>query len=246
MASTRQRISPELERALDAGDDAAAGLLVQALRRPTCPVAVVVAAAEKRWVLARPRVLVLMLRHPRCPRPFAVGAIQRLGYFDLAEACRDPRMSAPIRQQTERRIVERLPTMTVGERIALARVATRPVVIAMLGDPEERCIDSLLDNSRFTEVEALRLVATNRSGSCVARLARHPVWGRRRDVMRALLCASALPLGVALGVAASMPDGELRRAMVNDELSDQLRAAVSRLIEARTHGENGKAELNPS
>jgi hypothetical protein len=228
------------------GDDEAEGDLVRVLQRAGCPAAVVEEASERRWVLGRPRILRLLLRHPACPRPFALEAIQRLGWSDLAEICRGPRTAPRIRLQAERRIVERLSSLSNGERATLARMATRPVIIAMLLDNEPRCIAALLDNPRFTETEALRLLATNRRSACVLQVIRHTLWGQRREVMRAALCATAVPLGVALGVAAALSQADLARIVQGGEAPESVRSAIQSLLERRQHGGGSISEGAPS
>ena len=235
VAMAQQPDLPQRVASVSGGVDEAEGELVRVLQRSSCPAAVVEAATEQRWVLSRPRILRLLLRHPACPRPFALEAIQRLGWSDLADICRHPRTAPRIRQQAERRLVERLSSLRAGERVTLARVASRSVIIAMLGDQEPRCIAALLDNPRFTETEALRLLATNRRSACALSVVRHPLWGRRREVMRAAICSPSVPLGVALGVAVSMSGSDLVRIVQSGEASELVRGAILSLLERRRH-----------
>ena len=239
---------PELPKPVvpvSGGVDEAEGELVRVLQRTSCPAAVVEAATEQRWVLSRPRILRLLLRHPACPRSFALEAIQRLGWSSLADICRYPSTAPRIRQQAERRLVERLTSLAAGERVALARVASRSVIIAMLGDQEPLCIAALLDNPRFTETEALRLLATNRRSECVLSVVRHPLWGRRREVMRAAICASSVPLGVALGLAVSISQSDLKRIVQSGEASELVRDAILSLLERRRHAQSSDSGEAP-
>lgn len=179
--------------ALDAGQEPAELQLLGVLRRPECPRELIDRLCGCRWVLRRRRVAGLVVRHPACKHHFAWQALPYLGWTDLHEVCRDPRTAPAIRAQAERKLQDRLASMTLGERINLARMASRGVVRAMLGDPEVHCIEALISNPHFTEDEALRLLHANHNPKCLLALLRHPNWGRRREVVRAAVRSPRLP-----------------------------------------------------
>jgi hypothetical protein len=170
---------------LDAGEEPGEGELTRLLRQGSCPGVLVERLAKCRWVVSSHRILQLVVRHPRCPRAFAWDALPRLGWHDLLEVGRDPRTPPAIRKQAERKLVERIVNLTLGERTALARQATRGLIGILLTDEQPLCVEALLSNPQFTETEALRLLNTNRKPGCVLVLLRHPVWGRRPEVLRA-------------------------------------------------------------
>jgi hypothetical protein len=188
----------------------------------------------------------LVVRHPACKHHFAWQVLPYLGWTDLHEVCRDPRTAPAIRAQAERKLVDRLASMTLGERINLARMATRGVVRGMLADAEARCIEALLDNPHFTEDEALRLLHANHNPACLLALLRHPTWGRRREVVRAAVRSPRLPLGQLLGLAAALPDAELAGLLAGGDAPEALREALSGLLEARRAASASIVDGDPS
>jgi hypothetical protein len=231
-----QQLDPEVKALLDlldAGGEPDEGQLARLLRRPSCPGEIVERLARGRWVLGSRRILQLVVRHPRCPRHFAWDALPRLAWHDLVEVSRDPRTPPAIRKQSERKLVERIVNLTLGERTALARQAPRGLIGILLTDEQPLCVEALLGNPQFTENEALRLLNSNRNPECVLTLLRHPVWGRRPDVLRAAVRSKSVPLGVALGLLAILPEPELKGLAGSAEVDSQLREAATRLLEQR-------------
>lgn len=231
---------------MDAGGEPDEGQLTRLLRRQSCPGVVVERLAKGRWVLTSRRVLQLVVRHPRCPRHFAWDALPRLGWHDLLEVSRDPRTPPAIRKQSERRLVERIVNLTLGERTALARQAPRGLIGILLTDEEPVCVEALLGNPQFTETEAVRLLNSNRNPECVLVLLRHPVWGRRRDVLRTAVRCKGVPLGVALGLLALLPEPELAGLASSAEVDGRLRDAADRLLGQRRSETNSGDAASPS
>ncbi len=218
---------------LDSGGEPSEGQLTKVLRRPSCPGLLVERLAGCPWLLSSRQALQLVVRHPRCPRHFAWDALPRLGWHDLLEIARDPRTAPAIRKQSERKLGERINGLTLGERTALARQAPKSVVSALLSDEEPLCIEALVSNPQFTETDALRLLNSNRNPECVMVVLRHGVWGRKLDVLRAAVRSDRVPLGVALGLLALLPDADVEALAASQDARSQLRAAAELLARRR-------------
>ncbi len=218
---------------LDSGGEPDAGAVTRVLRRASCPGELVERLTRARWALARPEVLQLLVRHPRCPRHFALDCLPRLGWRDLVEVARDPRTAPAVRAQCEQKVIERLPSLTLGERTALARVAPRKVIGALVSGTDARCVEALLNNPQFTEPDVLRLVTSNRNAECLKVVLRHPSWGRRPEVVRAAVRSRVLPLGVAIGLLAGLPLAELTALAAAAEISPAVRSAAASLAARR-------------
>jgi hypothetical protein len=243
------RQGPDVEAVLallDAGEEPGEGELIRLLRQASCPGILVERLAKCRWVVSSHRVLQLVVRHPRCPRAFAWDALPRLGWHDLLEVGRDPRTSPAIRKQAERKLVERIVNLTLGERTTLAKQATRGLLGVLLTDEQPLCVEALLSNPHFTETEALRLLNTNRNPECVLVLLRHPVWGRRPEVLRAAVRSRSIPLGVALGLLALLPEPEIVGLAGSAEVDGQLRDAANRLLQQRRSDAGMQGDSAPS
>jgi hypothetical protein len=237
-AATREGTAAVLAR-LRAGEELPEGTLIRCLRSSACPRELVEHLAGCHWTRALQRVPPLLLRHPGCPRPFAWQIIPRLGWNDLLQVARDPRTAPAIRRQCERKVSERIKSLTLGERTALARLATRGLIANLLADGAEACVLALLDNPQFTELDAVRLVNVNRHGGCLLALLRHPRWGASRVVTSAAVRSPTLPVGVALGLIATLSGPRLEELARSPGVSDELRDAARLLAQRRRAGARG-------
>jgi hypothetical protein len=236
----------QLLELLDAGGKPAEGALAGVLRRSSCPCDLVERLARCSWILGSPRLLKLLVKHSRCPRHFAWEALTRLGWHDLVEVARDPRTAPAVRAHCERKLIERIATLTLGERTALARVAPRGVIRVMVANEEPRCVEALLNNPLFTESEALCLLISNRNPNCLMVLLRHPGWARHLEIVRAAVRTRTLPLGVALGLLPALPLAELSGLASSTEVPLPLRTAAMRLARRRGVREGMPAGHAPS
>jgi len=224
----------EIEGTLERGERPADSDLVRALRSPACPARVVEQLAGCRWVMRLSRVLPLVVRHPSCPRPFALEAMMSMSWRDLLGVARDPRAAPPVRRQAEVKLAERLAQLTSGERTAVARQATRSVIGHMLDTSDPLCVRAMLDNPQFTETEALRLLAGNRNPDCLVEVVRHREWGQRATVVRTAVRCRRMPLGVVLGLLATLSVAELEQIALAPETSTDVRQAAARLVSRRS------------
>ncbi len=236
MAARGKSFAAALEGRLDSGDRPTDAELLRSLRSPACPGSLVERLASCRWLLHSRRVLPLVVRHPSCPRPFAWEALPHLGWHDLLGVAAYPRTPPPVRRQAERRLLDRLPQMTAGERTALARLAPRAVLAGLLDVGDVPCVQALLDNPQFTENEAVRLVRTNRKGECVLAAVRHPRWGKCIAVLRAAVRCRNLPVGVLLGLVVTLPSAELEQLARSSEVPTSVRTAATTLLRRREGG----------
>lgn len=222
-----------LEERIDQGERPVEGEVIRVLRQPSCPGHLVERLAACDWILLMRRALPLLVRHSSCPRPFAWEVLPRLGWRDLLDVVRHPRTAPPVRRQAEKKLLDKFSTMTLGERTTLARLASRSVISAIIEVDEPRTIEALLDNPQCTEVEAVRVLAADRSAGCVLAVVRHPRWSSRPAVTRSAVRASRLPLGIALGLVATLSTQDLAGLARAPDVADAIRRAAASLHEER-------------
>jgi hypothetical protein len=219
---------------MEAGGEVDEGTALRVVRSPRCTARAIELMLLQPAVRRSRTLLAQVVRHPACPRPFAWDALPTLGWRDLLAVATDHRALPPIRRQAERKLAERIRHMALGERVALARQASRGLLPSLMRDASARCIGALLENPRFTETDAVRLVATSVRPEAVREVLRHQRWGAARGVVEAAIRSSAVPLGVALGLAASMPVHELQVLLAGSEIGEPLKTEIARLIERRS------------
>jgi hypothetical protein len=190
------------EELLDLVRDRAADLDVpgvrQMLRNPYVTGEVVEGLMELSHLLAVYEVRSAVARHPRTPVVHGQRLVPTLFWRDLLEITLDTRIAPLVRRAAERHLVQRLPAITLGEKLSLARRAGTFVLQQLRTEAEPRIIAAMLENPRMTEgvllpmvsregtpPEVLRVISTNRR------------WGRRYGI-RSQLCRNPRTPGVVV------------------------------------------------
>jgi hypothetical protein len=163
-------------------------------------------------VAAKSRKVVLGLAlHPRTPRHITIPLLRRLFTFDLMQVALTPTVAADVKRAAEEQILNRLESVSLGERISLARRASGRVAAALLLDAESRVIETALDNSHLVEARIVTaLMKQNAPEALFALASEHPKWSLRKDVQIALLRSENVPLERALELAGNFSTDFLR------------------------------------
>ena len=126
-------------------------------------------------------------RHHRTRETSALRFVPRLFWRDLMEIGLDSRLRPAVRRTAERYLLLRLPRLSVGEKISLARRASREILAVLRHDPSPVVVKALLENPRLSEEVLLPLASSRQARPQVLRaLARDPRWGSRPEICAAL------------------------------------------------------------
>ncbi|HXV77239.1 MAG TPA: hypothetical protein VD788_13055, partial [Candidatus Polarisedimenticolaceae bacterium] len=164
---------------------------------------------DARWV-GQGEVRRLLVQHPHVPLTIARNLLGHLSWKDLLEVSVNLRVHPFVRRQAERTLELRVERMSTGERISLARRATRGVIGQLVVDDDPRVARALLDNPRLIEKNAVAIAVSPRSRpATLASLAQHAAWGQRPAVRAGLLRNPRTPVAVALKTVAALPRSSL-------------------------------------
>lgn len=213
------------------------GDVLRCLRHPYSGEAVVLEVLAVPAFLASREVRKALALHPATPRADALRLLEDLPWRDLVAVGRETRTPAPVRHAANRRILEKLPRLTLGEKVALARLADRPLVGALLDDGDVDVLAALLANPRLVEedLSAWLLVRRPREAQ-LEELARSARWLERTAVRAALLLSPRTPRALALSLLSGSERPVLER-LAADPSADALIAACARaLLEGRGSG----------
>ena len=157
------------------------------------------------------KVLLALATHPRTPRHITIPMLRRLFTFDLMQVALTPTVAADVKRTAEEQILNRLESLSSGERISLARRASGRVAAALLLDAEVRVISTALDNSHLVEASVVTiLMKHNAPESLFVLVSGHPKWSLRREVQIALLRNEKTPLERAVEFARNFSADFLR------------------------------------
>lgn len=208
--------------------------LVKVLMRPDLPEAFLSGLSRSRWA-GYARIQFGIVSHPRTPLADALNLVKFLAWRDLNHTVLNFRLASEVRHAAESTLIQRLPSLAVGEKITLARLAGGQVLKALRSETEPRVIASLLENQRLVEEDVLFLV--NRP-KCIApvleAVGRDERWSSRKEVRVALLRNQKTPLSLAVPFIRQMTRADLTPLASDPKVP----LALRRMIQTRL----GKAE----
>jgi hypothetical protein len=179
------------------------------------------------------RLLAAIVLNPRTPRVLSLRLLASLPWRDQAEAAASPRLTAGVRSRAEALLNDRLPDLRPGDRIALARLATAPVLRTLLHDADERVLAAVLGNPRLAESElVLAVSASHAAPRLLEAVAGSWRWTGSYAVKRALVMQPRTPLGVALAQVSRLTRTDLEAAARGRALRPLVRAVATRLLVA--------------
>lgn len=204
---------------------------LQVLRSPFCTPQIANLIAANRRFLSLHAVRELLAGFPGFSFPRALDLMATLPWVSLLGVAQAPRSPPLIRRHAERRLVAQLPTMSLGEKIALARRAHRALFRDLTACGDLQVLLALLNNPRLVENDILVIVNTQAAPpEFLSELARHHRWGRYRAVRRAIVESPSTPLPLALSLVVELPPGEMRQLLDRAALADGVRAAIRALL----------------
>ncbi len=157
------------------------------------------------------KVQVALAAHPRVPRRVALRLIREFCTFDLMQFSLLPAIAADLKRVADEQLIARIASITLGERVSLARRSSARVAAALLLDKVSRVWQSALENPRVTEPAIVKaLVGTGASPAFVTAVCHDVKWSVRPEIRVALLRNQFTPPNFALEFARGLPPARLR------------------------------------
>lgn len=190
---------------------------------------------SKRAALMKSRKVRLALAaHPQAPRRITLRLIRELYTFDLMQFSLLPAVPADLKRVAEEQLVARLASVTLGERLSLARRSSTLVAAALLLDKELPVWQTALENPRLTEAAIFKaLQHPNASAAFVEAVSRHAKWSLRSEIRLALLRNPHTPLARALEFARRLSPAQLRDVLHASRLPEKIKDCLRKDLETR-------------
>lgn len=180
------------------------------------------------------KVRLSLAAHPRTSRRIALRIVREFYTFDLMQFTLLPTIAADLKRAADEMLITRLTSITLGERIALARRSSTSVAAALLLDKESRVWQTALENPRLTETAVVKaLLRTNSTASFVEAICRHPKWSVRPEIRMALLRNAKTPLARALEFARTISPPLLRDVLHTSHLPEKIKQYLRKELEGR-------------
>jgi hypothetical protein len=219
------------------------------LKRADLPPEVIELLAKNATALKSRKVKIAMASHPKTPRHVSVPLARQFYTFDLMKVALSPTVPADVKVAVDDVLISRLKTVTIGERLTLARRASGRVAAALLLDVETigtkiifdaktvaretRVMQAALENPRLTEALVIHSVLRPAaSAALVHAVAQHAKWSCRREIRAALLRTEHLSLARALEFSHEIPGPLLNELLTASRLPAQIKDQLLRGIQA--------------
>jgi hypothetical protein len=218
------------------------------LKRADLPPEVIELLAKNASALKSRKVKIALVSHPKTPRHVSVPLARQFYTFDLMKVALSPTVPADVKVAVDDVLISRLKTVTVGERLTLARRASGRVAAALLLDVETtgtkiadaktiaretRVMQAALENPRLTEALVINSVLRpGASAALVQAVAQHAKWSPRREIRAALLRTAHLSLARALEFSHEIPTPLLHELLTSSHLPAQIKDQLLRESQA--------------
>jgi hypothetical protein len=190
---------------------------------------------HKHKSLARLRkVQLALVMHPSTPRHVSVPAIRHLYAFELMQVALLPGVVADVKRAAEEVLIAKLPSISAGERLSLAKRSSGRVAAALLLDKDDRTMQAALANPQMTEALIVKALKVESGTELLApAVSRHAKWSFRNDVKAALLANKFSPPGRLQQFAMELPFNAVKDVLRNAQLAPSVKRVLQSALEKR-------------
>jgi hypothetical protein len=180
------------------------------------------------------KVRLAVAAHPHTPRRISLRLIRELYTFDLMQFSLAATAAADLKRIADDLLVARLASITLGERISLARRSSATVAAALLADKESSVWRTALENPRITEAALVKaLQRPQATAAFVEAVCHHAKWSVRPEIRHALLRNAHTPLARAIDFARHLPPTQLRDVLLASKLPEKIKGYLRKELRSR-------------
>ena len=210
--------------------DLTADLALAIVKDRSLPSETIEQISRNAAVMKSRKVRIALAAHPRAPRRIALRLIRELYTFDLMQFALLPVVAADLKRVADELLVARIASITLGERISLARRSSAMVASALLLDKESRVWQTALENPRLSESAIVKaLLRPSATPAFVKAVCHHAKWSVRPEIRMALLRNEYTPLARALEFARRLPPAQLRDILHASRLPERIKAYCKKM-----------------
>jgi hypothetical protein len=182
----------------------------------------------------RSRVLAGIVLNPKSPPRLSLPLVPALLWRGLADVAVSPRVPSAVRLRAEAVLKDKIPELRLGEKITLGRLATTPVLLALLDEKDPRILEACLENPRLRETDLVGVVRRPEANVALLQaVAGSRRWLQSYAVRLELAVQPRTPLGVALAQLSSLMKKDLLRVAETKGLLPLVQAAARRVAEEK-------------
>jgi len=149
---------------------------------------------DKRWSESYP-VRLALAKNPKTPLFTALSIARFLRLFDLVELARNHLIPAIYRRKLEAIVTEKIPSLALGVKKTMARVAGGEILLALMKDGYPEVVKNCLENPYLVEAHLYKIISRETTGPGTIRtIAEDRNWSCRYHIKFALIRNEHTPL----------------------------------------------------
>jgi hypothetical protein len=204
--------------------------ILDVLRNPFCTPQIAEIVAGSREHLGTQAIREKLAGFPGLSNAQALSLLGSLSWSSLIAVAQAPKTPPLVRRQAERKLILLVPSMSLGEKIAVARRAHRALFPALISVGDEKILTALLDNPRIVENDLVVIVNTGHPPvDFITAVARHHRWGKTYGVRRAIVQSPDTPLPLALSILVQLPKSDQRAIADRRGVPERVKSAAAAL-----------------
>ena len=179
-----------------------------------------------------------LVTHAKTPTILSRRFLPHLFWRELVDVAGNLRIPPVVRRDAEKLVRVRLPELTVGERVTLARVASRGLVAQLRDEEDPAVLKALAGNPRLTEGDVLRVLSRpGLTAEFLGWLADQSTWSQRSEPRRALVRHPRTPAASALRLVARLSRRQVEELARDEPAPRLVRVAAARRLGVDTHSD---------
>jgi len=211
--------------------------VLEVLRSPFCTVRVAEAVLERRSLLGSHLVRERLAQLPGVSLATAMALLATLPWLSLLHTAKQPRTPPLVRRHAERKLLQLMGRLSLGEAIALSRLAHRPLIRSLGTVSRVEVQIALLDNPHVVENDILEMMARSKTPrALVVAILGHRRWGLGYGVRLAGAVHPNTPIPLALSALVQLKQTDLNEISTRLDVADVVRAAAASLLERGKRG----------
>jgi hypothetical protein len=175
-----------------------------------------------------------LCKNPRTPQRVTFAQLKFLRIFDLSDLTKEQILPLNVRQKIEQSIGEKIPSLPLGVRTALARRANSAIVALLMEKGDENVVSACLDSPALTEGLLHKIISRKTTQPLVVRsIAEHPKWSLRYSVKFGLIRNFNTPMACVVKFIEGMKATDLRDLYADPKLPAGTRPFIFRELAGR-------------
>lgn len=191
--------------------------------------------ARRRELLHGYSVIRALSFHPSVPRKVALRLLRELHLMDLMKLSQAATSAPDLQRSAEEHLIARLPHVTLGQKIALARQASARILAVLIVEGNAQVVEPAVENPRLTEAQVLKLLARDKLPlAVVPAFCRSHRWTSVPNVALALLRYPHTPPEAAVKILPHVGSADLRALVQTKTICQTMRRHMQRELSHRS------------